>query len=177
MSLDRFRDEFELPFTKFYDRHTAHVPLPELEAWFHAEFPKHQDSVVELPHARPLLETCRQRGIRTLLLSSIHPFQYAEQSRRLSIAALLDHAYVGVRDKTAKIHEILREHVLDPLETIFVGDMQHDVETARHGGVRSVAVLTGYNKRESLEASNPDLLVEDLGVFQSRLEATGFTAI
>jgi phosphoglycolate phosphatase len=30
-------------------------------------------------------------------------------------------------------------------ETIFVGDMQHDVDTAHSVGVFSVAVLSGYN--------------------------------
>ncbi|MBM3823132.1 MAG: HAD family hydrolase [Verrucomicrobia bacterium] len=177
MSLEQFRDEFELPFTKFYDRHTSHISLPQLEAWFHAEFPKHQHSVVELPHARSLLEACRSRGIRTLLLSSIHPVQYAEQSRRLGIGALLDHAYVGVRDKMARIHELIRDHALDPGGTVFVGDMQHDIETARHGGMRSIAVLTGYNKRPQLEAASPDLLVEDLRALHERLEAADFRSL
>jgi phosphoglycolate phosphatase len=38
MSLEQFRAEFSLPFTKFYDRHTPDVPMPQLEDWFHAEF-------------------------------------------------------------------------------------------------------------------------------------------
>jgi phosphoglycolate phosphatase len=43
--------------------------------------------------------------------------------------------------------------------------MQHDIETARHGGVFSCAVLTGYNSAEQLRASDPDFLVEHLGEF------------
>ena len=35
MSLDEFHAEFSLPFTNFYDCHTPHVPLPQLENWFH----------------------------------------------------------------------------------------------------------------------------------------------
>ena len=31
LSLDKFRAEFELPFTNFYDRHVPHVPLDQLE--------------------------------------------------------------------------------------------------------------------------------------------------
>ena len=38
MSLEKFRAEFQLPFTKFYDRHTPDVPMPQLESWFHASF-------------------------------------------------------------------------------------------------------------------------------------------
>ena len=48
------------------------------------------------------------------------------------------------------IHRILEENNLPPAETIFIGDMQHDIETARHGGIGSCAVLTGYNSLPQL---------------------------
>ena len=32
MTLEEFREEFQLPFTRFYDRHTPHVPMAQLEA-------------------------------------------------------------------------------------------------------------------------------------------------
>jgi ADP-ribose pyrophosphatase YjhB (NUDIX family) len=41
--------------------------------------------------------------------------------------------------------------------------MQHDIETARHGGIHSCAVLTGYNTLEQLRVAEPDLIVEHLG--------------
>src|SRR5437870_9647294 len=51
LTLERFRAEFCLPFTRFYDRYLPHVPMPQLEAWFHGRFKEAQHSVVELPHA------------------------------------------------------------------------------------------------------------------------------
>src|SRR5712691_7212116 len=48
MTLEQFRAEFCLPFTIFYERHVAHVPLPQLETWFHSRFRQVQDSVCEL---------------------------------------------------------------------------------------------------------------------------------
>jgi len=48
--------------------------------------------------------------------------------------------------------------------------MQHDIETARHGGIRSCAVLTGYNRLDQLRASAPDLIVEHLGELRELLE-------
>ena len=59
MSLEEFRAEFSLPFTNFYSRHTPHVPLPQLEDWFHSHYREIQDSVAELPYARDFLEFCR----------------------------------------------------------------------------------------------------------------------
>ena len=162
MSLDRFRAEFSLPFTKFYDRHTPHVPMAQLEEWFHAEFKRAQGSVQELPHARAFLEFCREQKFRTFLLSTVHADHFKVQCAVTGFDVFLDKPYTDVWDKREKIHEILRENHLKPEETIFIGDMEHDIATARHGGIQSVAVLTGYNTLDQLRAAGPDVIVEHL---------------
>jgi phosphoglycolate phosphatase len=81
ISLDQFRSEFCLPFTKFYERYTPHIPMPTLEEWFHGHFKTVQDNVVELPHARDFLEFCRKHEIRTFLLSTVHRDHYDVQAR------------------------------------------------------------------------------------------------
>jgi phosphoglycolate phosphatase len=163
MSLEQFRAEFCLPFTIFYDRHVPHVPLPQLETWFHSRFREVQASVCALPHAREFLEFCRERKLRTFLLSTVHRDHFAVQSASTGFGPYLDKPYLNVWDKREKIHEILEENALAPDETLFIGDMQHDIETARHGGIHSCGVLTGYNTLEQLRAAEPDLIVEHLG--------------
>jgi phosphoglycolate phosphatase len=170
MSLDQFRAEFSLPFTKFYDRHTPHVPMPQLEEWFHSRFKQAQDSVCELPHARDFLEFCRAKKLRTFLLSTVHADHFKVQCRITGFDVFLDKPYTGVWDKREKIHEILRENDLRADETLFIGDMEHDIEAARHGDVHSCAVLTGYNTLEQLRAAQPDLIVEHLRELRGVLE-------
>ena len=131
MSLEEFRAEFCLPFTIFYDRHMPHVPLPQLEEWFHSRFRQVQDSVCELPHAREFLEFCRARKLRTFLLSTVHRDYFAVQAAVTGFDKYLDKPYINVWDKREKIHEILEENRLAPDETLFIGDMQHDIETAQ----------------------------------------------
>jgi phosphoglycolate phosphatase-like HAD superfamily hydrolase/ADP-ribose pyrophosphatase YjhB (NUDIX family) len=162
MSLERFREEFCLPFTRFYDKHTPQVPLARLEGWFHESFRASQDAVCPLPHAREFLEFCRARGIRAFVLSSTHGDYFAAQAVATGFGPFLHAAYPGVWDKCHKIHDILAEHALKPGETLFVGDMEHDIETARHGGIHSVAVLTGYNTLAQLRRAGPDMIVEHL---------------
>jgi len=170
MTLEEFRAEFRLPFTLFYDRYVPHISFAQLETWFHESFMKAQGSVVALAHAREFLEFCRASGLRTLLLSTVHPAHYAMQAQSTGLGSYLDHPYLGIWDKRQKIHEIIEKHGLDPAETVFIGDMQHDVETARHGGVHSCAVLTGYNRLAQLREAKPDIIVEHLGEFRSVLE-------
>ena len=174
MSLEQFREEFQLPFTTFYDRHTPHVPMAQLEEWFHAEFRQSQDSVIELPHAREFLEFCRVNRFRTFLLSTVHQDHFKVQCRENGFDAFIDKPYTGVWDKREKIHEILEENNLRPEETLFIGDMEHDVATAKHGGIHSCAVLTGYNTLEQLRAAGPDVIVEHLSELRGLLEKNDF---
>jgi len=170
MSLEEFRAEFSLPFKNFYDHHTPHVPLPQLEGWFHGYYRKMHDSVCELPYARRFLEFCRARNLRMFLLSTVQRDHFDAQSRVTGFGAYLEKSYTDVRDKRKKIHEILAENRLRAGETLFIGDMQHDIDTARQGGVHSCAVLTGYNTLEQLRAAEPDLIVEHLGELRGVLE-------
>lgn len=171
MTLEQFRAEFQLPFTTFYDKHTPNVPLPQLEEWFHTRFKQVQASVCALPHAGRFVEFCREHKLRTFLLSTVRDDHFAVQHRASGFGDFLEKPYTGVWDKRAKIHDIIAENQLQPDETIFIGDMMHDIETARHGGVHSCAVLTGYNTLDDLRSARPDLIVEHLGELREILEA------
>ena len=170
MTLEQFRAEFSLPFTLFYEKFTPHVPLPQLETWFHSRFKQVQASVCALPHAGRFIEFCRQHKLRVFLLSTVHPDHFDVQHHASGFGDFLEKPYLGVWDKRQKIHEIIGENGLQPEETLFIGDMQHDIETARHGGIHSCAVLTGYNTLDQLRVAQPDLIVEHLGELRELLE-------
>ena len=170
MSLETFRTEFRLPFTTFYDEHTPDIPMPKLEGWFHEGFRREQHTVCALAHAREFLGFCRTRFVRTFLLSTVHPDYWKAQAHATGFGSFIDTPYAGVWDKRQKIHDILSEHGLNPDETLFIGDMEHDIETARHGGIHSVAVLTGYNTLQQLRRAEPDLIVEHLRELQDVLQ-------
>jgi ADP-ribose pyrophosphatase YjhB (NUDIX family) len=144
--------------------------MPQLEAWFHDSFSNAQASVCELPHARDFLKFCRAKKIRTCLLSTVHGEYFKTQCRVTGFDVFLDRPYTDVWDKREKIHEILAENGLLAEETLFIGDMEHDIATAKHGGVHSCAVLTGYNTLEQLRAAQPDLIVEHLSELRELLE-------
>ena len=170
MTLEEFRGAFCLPFTGFYDRHTPHVPLAQLEEWFHRRFAEVQESASALPYAEAFLQFCRDRNVRTFVLSTVSRRYYEIQARTTGFGRYIQRAYLGVRDKRQKIVELLCDNQLHPEETLFVGDMEHDIETAKHGGIHSCAVLTGYNTLDQLRLAEPDVIVEHLGELRDILE-------
>lgn len=174
MSLETFRAEFCLPFKHFYDRFLPGIPIERLEQCFHAHFGQVQNEVVALPHAGEFLGFCRAHKVRTFLLSTVAEKYFALQARNVGFDKFIDRPYLGVWDKRTKIKELLAENQLALYETIFIGDMQHDIDTARHGGIGSCGVLTGYNRLEQLQASEPDIIVEHLGELREILERDQF---
>jgi ADP-ribose pyrophosphatase YjhB (NUDIX family)/phosphoglycolate phosphatase-like HAD superfamily hydrolase len=170
MPLEDFRREFRLPARDFYTERVPTESLPELERWFLEGFKLVQDTVTPLPHAREFLEFCRQQGLRTFLLSAVHPALFAQQEKTSGFGPFLDKTYLGAQNKKDLIGLILRENELDPEQTVFIGDMQHDIETAHHGGVKSVGVLTGYDSLDKLRESKPHLIVEHLSELRRHLE-------
>jgi len=173
LTLEEFRAEFRLPYHGFYEKFVSHVPIEQLETWFHGRFAECQDSVVPLPHARELLEFCAHRSLRLFLLTTVHPRHLAAQAEATGFGRYFERIYSGIADKRTQIETVLQENGLDADATVFVGDMQHDVDTAKHGGIHSVAVLTGYNSLGQLRESAPDLIVEHLGEFRLLLERNG----
>jgi phosphoglycolate phosphatase len=170
--LDResFRRSFRLPYREFYAEFLPDIPLAELEARFRPAFETALTPVTVLPHAREKLEWCRAAGVRAFVCTSMDAVSFARQLADFGFGAHFEATYAGVLDKREIIHRILETHGLDPAETAFIGDMTHDVETARHGGVSSIAVLTGYQHAEVLASARPDLTVPDLGVLRVLLE-------
>lgn len=170
MDREGFRRLFRLPYRDFYQDLLPDIPLAELEAHFRPAFDQADSKVTILPHSREKLEWCRQHGIRTFVLTSMDPGAFERQLDEFGLRDHFEATYSGVVDKRELIHHILESHQLNPAETAFVGDMTHDVETARHGGIASIAVLTGYNHPEVIACARPDLTVPDLAALRSLLE-------
>jgi phosphoglycolate phosphatase-like HAD superfamily hydrolase/ADP-ribose pyrophosphatase YjhB (NUDIX family) len=165
-----FRRGFRLPYREFYAEILPGVSLEELESHFRPAFDAAVTPVTVLPHAREKLEWAHARGMRMFVLTSMDADAFLRQLYEFGMEDFFEKTYAGVLDKRELIDFIIETHGLDREETAFVGDMTHDIETARHGGISSIAVLTGYHHAEVLAAVRPDITVPDLGVLVRMLE-------
>lgn len=163
---ERFRRSFRLPYRDFYEEVLPGVALEELEAHFRPAFDGAKSLVTVLPHAREKLEWAQARGLRMFILTSMDAAAFGRQLEEFGMKEFFEATYAGVLDKRDLIAQILETHGLLKVETAFVGDMTHDIETARYGGISSIAVLTGYHHAEVLAGVRPDITVPDLGVLR-----------
>ena len=169
LTRDEFRREFCLPVRKFYLARLPQVALAEVEQLFLNHYPAYRNEIRPLPQTLGFLQFCAASGRRVFVASSADRQTYDSQMTRFGLQPYITKAYLGIADKTRQIHEILAENALRPDETMFVGDMEHDIAAGKAGGVRTCAVLTGYNHAAALHAAEPDLVCADLGELQQAL--------
>lgn len=172
----KFRLEFQLPYPNFYARVIPEANINDLENHFRHAFDHSAESVSLLPHARSFLEYCQRRGIRCFILTSMDPKAFDAQCRETHVLSFFEGIHSGIRNKEVYIRELLCRHGLNPAETAFIGDMQHDMAAAHCGGVTGIGVLTGYNNAEQLSRSKPDFIVPDLAALQALIDRAPVTS-
>jgi phosphoglycolate phosphatase len=166
MDRETFRREFCLPYEGFYQKYLPEIKMSEVEAHFRHGFGISDEKVSELPFAREFLNFLKVRGCKLYILSSMCELAFARQVVDLGLNDYFEKTYAGVLDKREVIGAMMTEHEMGRENTVFVGDMYHDVETAHHAGIMSVALLTGYNHAEVLAAAEPSILVKDLSMLK-----------
>ena len=176
MEREDFRMSFRLPYAGYYEEILPGVPLEELEDHFREGFAHSEASGVTsplLPYALEFLECLHAKDKRMFILSSMDALAFERHVVELGIDHFFEATYAGVLDKRDQIHVMLEKHSLESADTVFLGDMCHDIETAKHGGLASVALLTGYQNAEQLQTASPDLLVGDLSEIHQLIEKLG----
>jgi phosphoglycolate phosphatase len=145
----------------------------------HAEVLK--DGTKLLPGVRRTLAVLAERGCKMAVCSN----KPVELSRQLLAEAGMDHFFAATlgpesvpRRKPAPdmLLEALRQLSVHAAESLYVGDMTIDIETARAAGVPVWVVPTGSQDRATLEAAGPDRVLvkfSELLDDQSRVADSG----
>ena len=76
--------------------------------------------------------------------------------------AIGEHEAAGIRKKPAPdtVFEALRQLGTSPADTVYVGDSDVDIATARNSGLPCISVLWGFRDRPFLEAHGATTFIE-----------------
>jgi phosphoglycolate phosphatase len=137
-----------------------------------AAYREHHPSVMGpltrlLPGAAEVLAGLKQRGLLTGLCTNKPADFTRELVRYLGVANDLD-VILGPEDagrhKPAPdiLLAAMRRLGVEPGQTLYVGDMAVDIQTARSAGVRVWVVATGSETAEALDQAGPDRRLREL---------------
>lgn len=170
LSEKEFRENYELPWTNFYKNLGMEVDIVKEYKLWEKKFPKYYHTLKQLPNAKSVLELFKKKEVKAVVLSSHCQKLLEEEIIQYGFEGLISVVDASNADKREKIEEFVTRHEIEKESTIYVGDMRHDIETARLAGIKSVAVLSGYDTREKLERENPDYIIEGVGELPALIE-------
>ncbi len=115
----------------------------------------------------PLLEALRKRGTKTAVLSNKADFAVKKLAEEyfpdLLLMAVGENEAAGIRKKPAPDSLFTVMKALDSAreDTLYVGDSEVDVQTARNAGVDCLCVTWGFRDREFLQEYGEKRFVDD----------------
>ena len=128
-----------------------------------------EDKTAPYPGIRELLDRLKGAGVRLAVLSNKAHTLAPEiiEGYFPGVFDCVQGALDGVPTKPdpALLHRLMGELGASREDTLFVGDSNVDIRTAKNGGLAGCGVLWGFRGREELEAEGADFLVsapEDL---------------
>lgn len=113
----------------------------------------------------PLLHALQARGLQLAVASN----KYQQATEHLVQHYFPDIAFTAVygqreglptKPDPLFVHAILRQAAVEPADTLYVGDSEVDMQTARHAGVDACAVTWGFRTREELAAYAPAYMAD-----------------
>lgn len=115
----------------------------------------------------PLLTELNERGVKTAVLSNKADFAVKKLAKEyfadLLLAAVGENEAAGIRKKPAPdaLFAVLKELETEKKDTLYVGDSEVDIQTARNAGVDCLCVTWGFRDREFLLAQGGKNFVDD----------------
>jgi len=147
-----FRDEHKEAALAMYRRHHA----PALRRFARLK-----------PYARETLQWLQLRGIQ-LAIASNRPARYTDiilrttAIKRLFACVLCADEINSLKPHPKILREIMRRLHTRPGDTVFVGDMDIDMETAQRAGVDAIFITGGSSRREEIRNYRPQAIIRTL---------------
>jgi phosphoglycolate phosphatase-like HAD superfamily hydrolase len=171
ISLEEFKEEWEQPYMRFYNKYGIFTKLPreKEEAIYGATY----NSMVSkcppkpYPYIKDTLQKFKKAGINMIVISSNLRETLLSDIEKFNLQEIFNEVNSDVYDKAEDIQETIQRNNFNPEETIFIGDTAHEVEAGKGASTKTAAVTWGYNNEDKLRAANPDYIIHNLEELES----------
>lgn len=161
LSEETFRKEFELPYMNFYKRYIPGISKSEQDKLYSKAIHEVGEPTMYLSVLNTL-DILKKKKIKMAVLSSHPNSKLLKEAISYGIKDFFADINGSVHDKVEEIQRIMGKNNFEPDETLYVGDMVHDIDAAKKAGIK-VAVLTwGYDSKEKLSPHKPDYIFNDI---------------
>ena len=161
MTVEEFKKRFRLPYMEFCREYLKIDREKEMGDIFKKYYVEENCIPETISGSEKALQELVNRN-KTLIVLSSHSFVSLEARRFFPGKEYFSKIYEDIPDKEEAIGSVMSEMRFDPEQTVYIGDMIHDVKAGKKAKIKTAVVLTGYQPREMLEKEDPDYVLKDL---------------
>lgn len=163
ISLEQLRENWEQPPALFYQKYLPEGYNEEERVKFFSEIQLDKDCPKSGPFLKvvELVHKCREAGYFLAVVSSDFSETLLPEAKEYGLEDIFNEIVTDADDKLEPVQRIIKENNLNPQNTFFIGDSNHEIDVAKKVGIRSVAVTWGFTGEQELRSKNPDYIVRD----------------
>ena len=182
ISINRFRETFEVPIQKYYAHNGVEKSLFEknqkvLMNMFHKNYEKREKTCRSRSGIKKVLEWLNKNKIEKIILSNHTTRKINSQLKRIKLNVYFDkvlandsHYQTGNLDKKKRLMKFLKENKFKKDEVLIIGDTVEEINIAENIGIKVVSITSGFNSANRLKKATPDYLINNMAELISIVE-------
>lgn len=157
ISYERFKEEFSLPYMTFWEKYLPGKTKKELDSLFAFYYKKVEPPII-IPDAG-LTVKILAKNYHLAVLSSHITKEIKSEAERYGIGDCFKKIHGNIHNKIKAIKKVLKYNEFKPDETVYVGDMRHDIQAGKAANIKTIAVISDYEGLEKLVEEKPDFII------------------
>jgi len=149
-----------LPVHLFYQKYLPTVEASVIDTYYFRHFKPYADRASLFLGMKGLMKKLHKQGIALFVFSTVEQNLLENLCEKHGIRPFFKEVKGSVWDKEKDLPLFCRTNKFDSSQTLFIGDMEHDMVAAHKAGISSGAILYGYQIADRLTQHQPDYVWE-----------------
>ncbi|MCP5463431.1 MAG: HAD hydrolase-like protein [Deltaproteobacteria bacterium] len=155
LSLADYRKHFCVPVLPFYKRYGISASLKKIDEVFYRHYFKHAKRSRVFDGVEQSLKLLHKHKIKMAILSTLQEELLQRLVKEQGWQKYFVRVIGSASDKRRVLPKLLKELKSKPHQTLYIGDMDHDVITGHKAGTLTGCVLSGYHDHHQLLQHRP----------------------
>ena len=158
ITFPEYRKHFTIPVHPFYRRYGIKSSFKKIDQYYFDTYRNYIHHGKLFEGVKDCLKYLKKQKIKVSIFSTVHPDMIEDLVKKFGLGPYIDYIQGCVYNKTKEMPGHLKKMRSKAEHTLYVGDMDHDVEAANKNKVMSGAVASGYHGLERLMDEKPRFL-------------------
>lgn len=162
LNFDQFRKLWKQPYMDFYNKFLPDLTLEEEASLYKKNLPKYEENKI-YPGIDQLIKKLFDKKINCFIISSDYPETLFKQIELFNLNKNFFKEIIhSSHHKSKNVKDLINKHSFNLNKTIFIGDSNHEIDSAKENNIKSCGVTWGLSDESNLLAANPDFIAHNL---------------